>query len=907
VKSFVKALSVVVRRAPWAVIIGTIVISLVMGGLSGQLKPAEDVNEGFAPDAAELVAAQRISDQYGGDTFQSVMQVIVSSTSGDVITLGGLQTTASVRSAIEGGPLAPYLVESAQQPGVVTFMTPVEQAIAFGMPAPTTDEEVKQTFAAAYAQIPEEQRAYVDGMLPTAADREALTSPSGLVISISSGDFEDEAFVQASQDTAETIAALELPDGYTAEAFSMELIFSGTDEFQSEIGRLFASAGLIILLVLMTVFLVLPKKPRNRVIAGVGIAAMLGAIAILVMPGLAKVYPDIFPDGVADWKTSALLPAAGGVFLLVFVVWSVATGRLRRTVADTLVTMAGIGFAISIMNGFAYLVYGDAGQMTQILPILLIGLGVDYSIHITSRYREETSEGEAVSHAVGTSIRTVGVALVLATITTAVGFLTNLINEIPELREFGVLAAIGISASFLIMLTFVPAVRLILDRRGERRGTLDRESLRGGDARLLPKLIGKTAWLAKHAAIPTIVTVLVLAAVGVFGARETLANPRFSFIDFVPVTSPYRATFETLIEDYAGGLGETTQVLIEGDVATPGAFNAMVAATTNLAAVEDVIQFGSFPAADSPFALVGQMVNPTSPSFDPAVAQAAVEAGMSQTSYEVSETADVAALYDALYAADPEGAAGVLYRGADGTYASALFTIQTQAGEEGARDLRTGLEEAFVPVTEAGLSAIPTSTEIISAVVVDALSASQMTSLLYTLVAVLILLMINFWFEVRRPFLGVLTTLPVVLVVILTFAIMWLTGIPFGPITATVAALAVGIGIPYMIHITHRYEEDRIRHESENEAVESTLTHTGGALGGSAMTTIFGFGILVTSTTIPFRQFGFVTAYTILLSLLAAIFVLPSMLVVWDRWHRRRGEASVEAERVASALGETAS
>ena len=202
------------------------------------------------------------------------------------------------------------------------------------------------------------------------------------------------------------------------------------------------------------------------------------------------------------------------------------------------------------------------------------------------------------------------------------------------------------------------------------------------------------------------------------------------------------------------------------------------------------------------------------------------------------------------------------------------------------------------------MDAVPTSTAIISDVIINTLQTSQLSSLLYTLIAVVVLLVINFWFEVRRPMLGVITTLPVVLVVVLSFAIMWAARIPFGPITATVAALAVGIGIPYMIHVTHRYEEDRIRNSNENDAIESTLTHTGGALAGSAMTTIFGFGILMTSTTIPFRQFGFVTAYTILLSLLAAILVLPSMLVVWDRWHRNRGEQTIDPERVESAFGE---
>jgi predicted RND superfamily exporter protein len=902
VKTFVNALAWIVRRAPWAVILLTVVVSLGLGSFAGQFTPSEDANESFAPDAPELAAAERIAEQYGDDTAQSVMQFIVSSENGDVLTLDGLAATAAIRETVLGGALGPYLVTSPDQPAVLSYMSPVEQAVAFGSPAPTSDAEVKVLYQTAFGQMPVEQQGFVEGMLPNDADQAAVTSPSGLVLSFSIGMFEDPEFVDASVATAEAVAALPLATGYTAEAFSMELIFAGTDEFQSEIGRLFASAGFIILLVLTTVFLVLPKKKKNKVIAGVGIAAMLGAIVMLVLPGLAKAYPEIFPAGIAEWETSVLLPAALGVFALVFAVWAFSTGRLRRTVADTLVTMAGIGFAISIMNGSGYLIYGEAGPMSQILPILLIGLGVDYSIHITTRYREEASEGEPVADAITTSIRTVGIALVLATITTAVGFLTNLLNDIPALREFGVLAAIGITASFFIMMTFVPAVRLLLDRRGDSKGRLDRAALKGGDARALPKAIGKTAWLAKHAAIPTLIVSLILGVLGVFGTSRLEAS--FSFIDFVPVTSPYRATFETLIDDFGGGFGEETSVLIEGDVATPAAYNAMVDSTTNLSGVENVLQFGEFPAAESPVSLVLQLASPESPTFNPTVAQAAGAAGMTATSLKVVDSADVGALYAALFTADPVAAAAKIHVDESGAYASALFTIQTQAGEQGAGQMQTDLNEAFVPVTDVGLEAVATSTPIISEVIINTLQTSQVSSLMYTLIAVVILLIINFWFEVRRPMLGVITTLPVVLVVVLSFGIMWAGGIPFGPITATVAALAVGIGIPYMIHVTHRYEEDRIRNDNENDAIESTLTHTGGALAGSAMTTIFGFGILMTSTTIPFRQFGLVTAYTILLSLLAAILVLPSMLVVWDRWHRNRGEATLDAERVEHAFGD---
>ncbi len=73
------------------------------------------------------------------------------------------------------------------------------------------------------------------------------------------------------------------------------------------------------------------------------------------------------------------------------------------------------------------------------------------------------------------------------------------------------------------------------------------------------------------------------------------------------------------------------------------------------------------------------------------------------------------------------------------------------------------------------------------------------------------------------------------------------------------------------------------------------------ALAGSALTTVAGFGILVTSTLKPFQQFGLVVGYAIGFALVAAVLVLPSMLVLWDRWHRRRGDAVL-----GSGLGETA-
>src|SRR5690606_11980346 len=133
----------------------------------------------------------------------------------------------------------------------------------------------------------------------------------------------------------------------------------------------------------------------------------------------------------------------------------------RRTFVDMLITLLTILMAIGMMQGTGVL-FEKAGiidafsVVTQVVPILLIGLGVDYGIHLISRYREELGEGHGVDEAMGISIGTSGVALILATLTTVIGFLTNITNPVPALKDFGILAAVGIVYSFLLMMLFVP-------------------------------------------------------------------------------------------------------------------------------------------------------------------------------------------------------------------------------------------------------------------------------------------------------------------------------------------------------------------------------------------------------------------------------------------------------------------
>ena len=888
-KSLVSALSGAVRKAPWVVIIATVVVSMGLGFLSGNFTPEEDSNASFVPDAPELTAAESIGDLFGDDSTVAVMQVIITADGGNIFSLDGLEAVNAISDVVRAGALGNQLVDQGGG-DISSFIAPVQFAISDGQPMPMSDAELQAVFASSLAELPTEQAGFVEGMLPGGGDIDGPTSDKGLMVILTAGaaNVDDiERFVDDSAAAADEITATELPAGFTAEPFSFELLFADQDEFQAEIRRLFGTAALIILVVLALVFLIKPRRSGARYALVIGVGVVLVSIVLVVLPTLATILDSVFPDALKDWDSNLFFALSGLLLLVVFLVWTFIDSGLRRAAADTMLTIITIFFAISWMNGFGYILFEDASPMAQILPILLIGLGVDYSIHVSSRYREEVSAGAAVDDAISSAIRTVGVALVLATLTTMVGFLTNLFNPLPALREFGVLAAIGIFASFLLMLTFVPAVREILDRRGVRVGTFEPDRLVGGGQRALGRLIGRTSVIATKFAAVAMAVALVLGVVGFWG--YTNLSTKFSFIDFIPTTSPLRITFETLLFDFGGGFGENTQVLIEGDLATAEAWNAMVAANDGLVDTANVVTFAGNPAGSSPVAAIGRLTEQDSPLFAQSVSDALQAAGVDE-SFMLRAGADVKSVYDAAFAADPDAMKRVLHQGGPG-YDAALFDFTTQAGEAGAGQLSDDVTDDFSTATDLGLSAVATSDEIINNVIVTTLRDSQFSSLIQTIIAASALLMLNFWFEARRPMLGVITTIPVILTVLLSFALMTLFGIPFGPVTAVISALAIGIGIPYMIHITHRFLEDRESSESVEEAIETTLANTGGALAGSALTTVAGFGILVTSTTIPFRQFGFVTAYTILLAMLAAVLVLPSMLVLWDRWHATRASS----------------
>ena len=844
----------------------TILVVLLLTGFFGFMATqAEELNTSFGGelDTPEIQAQSKLGEYFQTAGSQSVFQIIVSGD--DVLTVDGYSAWQEINKVVLQSEIYPYLVKD-QGGAVQGFFAPVDFAKAFNpalVVSSLSDDQFKQLYRDASSQMPPEFLAFASALLSNTYNEDETTASAGLaIITIDSALIATEfggqsaAFVeQPRMEIALSDALSEISVGsINVSGFSFGLLLGDEgDDFLAEIGVLFGQAFLIILFVLAYIFFIRPRK-------GFGIV-----------------------------KSS------------------------RRTLSDLLLSLGAILLSIGWMQGAGtilgpgYLdIIGAPNQVSQIAPIILIGLGVDYAIHFTSRYREEVGSGNSINGSTSSTLTSVGIALTLATLATIVGFLTNIVSPLPELKDFGILVSAGIFFAFFLVMTFVPAIRTLLDRRAEKKSKINTEAFSSSGDSVLNKISASSSIIPKKLKIIALVLLLAISGYGYFSFTnlETI----FEFTDFLPEDDPVVQTLDLLTEEFGGGFGETTSVLLEGEnLATPEIHNAIIESLSNLSVTENVVSYAGNVAAESLVGTLGQTLAPQGPGAGTAPSMPDMEFIGALASYgvdimsgaqglellKVKPESDVEALYEYLVSVDSESYLASVYFNEDNTVTAQQVRITTSAGSLGAAQLRDDIYEAFEPVSSLGVEVAATNDSIVTQSVSDLISESQFQSLIFAILASMLFLILYYLIDIRKPFLGVITILPVVAIVMGTYLGMYFLDIPLNPVTSTLSGLAIGIGVPFVIHVTNRFRESLTTSDNPVEAVRTTLKTTGGSLFGSAFTTMAGFGILMTSSLKPFQQMGQVVVVALGFALVASILILPTLLVFWANYHNRKTAKSL--------------
>ncbi|MCP4520222.1 MAG: MMPL family transporter [Cytophagales bacterium] len=102
--------------------------------------------------------------------------------------------------------------------------------------------------------------------------------------------------------------------------------------------------------------------------------------------------------------------------------------------------------------------------MTVLLPTIMLIVGMSDVVHIISKYLDELRQGKNKIKALQVTFKEVGLATLLTSLTTAIGFLTLISADIMPIRQFGIYTAIGVIVAFFLAFTFLPAVLLNLPK-----------------------------------------------------------------------------------------------------------------------------------------------------------------------------------------------------------------------------------------------------------------------------------------------------------------------------------------------------------------------------------------------------------------------------------------------------------
>ena len=158
----------------------------------------------------------------------------------------------------------------------------------------------------------------------------------------------------------------------------------------------------------------------------------------------------------------------------------------------------------------------------------------------------------------------------------------------------------------------------------------------------------------------------------------------------------------------------------------------------------------------------------------------------------------------------------------------------------------------------------------------QSLVRSQVQSLAIAFVLVTMILMI----QLRSVIGGLLAVSPIALTVLMNFAIMAYLGVGLDNATMMIASIAIGIGIDYAIHFSNRFKEELQSGRQQNDALEKTLQTTGRAILINAASVALGFIVLLFARLVPLKNFGWLTATTMIFSAAGAITFLPAVLLL---------------------------
>lgn len=557
-------------------------------------------------------------------------------------------------------------------------------------------------------------------------------------------------------------------------------------------------------------------------------------------------------------EMSGIFESAHGLTVIVGVAFSIVIAALlfRSPVAAALpLLISGLSIVISYSAIYVVVIVISGGTISFLTPtlttLLMLGLGVDYSVILLRRTREERLAGKGREESVGVSTRWAGQAIITAGIAVIVSYIVMAIAGVPMFSSVAVSIALGVSILLVLAITLIPSLELLL---GDR--IFWPRLNRGGGRRDTESLLLRISEATLRRKIP-IVVVFTLLAVGAFYVSQV--TPTGMDIPKLIPNFPSNQAITEIAENIGGSSVAPTYVV--ASMSTPVTYGHNQFNETMLDVIEEMTtalknlkEVSGVTSATQPFGrpfnyhAVENISEPTRSQY---------LAGMMRTIGKDNKTLLITL--------------GFTHPPFTPESISSLLEMQSKTGELASR---YNIKVHYGGITQS----IYDSQSFIASIF------PQVVAILVTAIYIILFIQLMSAFTPLRLIFTILTSVATALtfIYLVFYYTLNLPIMNFVPLFVVVTML--GVGIDYDIFLVTRIREEVLNGKSDEEAIKTAIAKTG--------VTIMGLGIILASvfsslllTGIPiFEEIGTAVAAAVLFdTFIVILIIVPALMGLAQR------------------------
>ena len=524
------------------------------------------------------------------------------------------------------------------------------------------------------------------------------------------------------------------------------------------------------------------------------------------------------------------------IFLLIY---------FYRSPVRALIPLTPLAFGVTMTLGFMGLAGIPLGITTTTVGAMIVGMGIDYGVHLTNRYYEERKKGRSIEDSAEEAIAETGKALLGAALTTIAGFAALGFSVLPALQRLGFVLIVGLSLAALNAVIITPAVIMLEE---------DLMKLIRGHSKI-PEIRAHSGFLAQIFSVlgrsiknhpkTYLTAVILLTLLFTYGITQITTEVRMD--KMLPEGIPEIQAINDVNNEF-GGMDEVDVIIQADDVRNP-------------VIVRDIYRFEKSVLADSYYNNVFE-------------GDSIADTVIKDYGYIPEDKKKInKALEDSNLVTDDYSMTLVRFKG------NFMGTSQ----EDFNRIMRYFEEESSNANFPPGVSVRVTGDSYINYVLNELTNRDIPRISTYgTLFVVLIVLLLF-----RSPKTSMAMILPMFLGAFWTLGFMGLARIPFDQTLAGVISMIVGLGVDYGMHLTHRFKEEM--DGGNPHPIVTAVESVGPGILVGALTTAGGFLALLFGSLTPIHNFGKALAFGIFASMTAAYLVTPSLLQLFYGKEIKRG------------------